>query len=133
MLDLSVLNDWTFISDLGTEQGHICCALSAISVLRNEELSDRHKDVCPVIRKVVIDVNDHYFDDQDVRKKWALEIIPRVVGSFNIHKTEKRMALLGFEGNIERIHRAQAEGKWAFMSGSRYTYSPFDVERLLDV
>lgn len=104
MLDLSSLNDWTFTSRTGNRPEHVCCTMSAISVLRGEEtLRLGHPDICPVITAMVIHLNDKHFEDEEKRKAWALEVIPRIIGTYDPAKTEARLKIVGSLDSPETV------------------------------
>jgi len=98
---LQRLNSLTFIAGVGhpTSNGHTACLMSAaalvVAIENNDEAGYQETDqlqcVCSVIRKLGIIINDS-FQNKEQRKKWAIDTIPKIIGTNISHEVKQKRA-----------------------------------------
>jgi hypothetical protein len=104
--ELPILPKWTgkllipkIVTGVGNYADGEACVMSEIVAMEREAngvplngASDKPSCVCPVIRQLAIRVNDAIKDDAE-REKWALEMIPKMIGTRGDGKTQARAYL----------------------------------------
>lgn len=73
MMNLRLLDDWTFVRGAGSPAEKKACAMSAFSILDGEHFSDHSPCVSPIIRSVVIALNDAM--PTGARQRFAMNIV----------------------------------------------------------
>jgi hypothetical protein len=75
--------DVLLVHGRGDLDHHTCCAMEAFAWAAGKpEAGDSHPDVCPVLRAVVIDLNDGYWwSGADERTRTLMPFVPRLAGT----------------------------------------------------